>query len=221
MRIAYVLLTCEKYINTRVPWQLETSLSQVPREDIYYMGHTMDEAKRIFYWGAGDDYHSLPVKMLHMFQNMSFDSYDWIFIADDDTYVITERLPALLAPYDPSQCVSMGKVLDHIKYEYFEYYSGGAGTILSIALFNKVQAHVRIRPFPIIHWCADICLGMWLIDVAATVSVPIQNNNDFHTEYYQPMVDSLETAITFHHLKEWHQYDELKSLLEALKNTPC
>lgn len=213
MRIAYVLLTCEKYSNTRVIWQLETSLSHVPREDIYYLGHTMDQAKRFFNWGAADDYNSLPVKMLHLFQNMSFDSYDWIFIADDDTYIVTDRLPALLAPYDPTQYVSMGKVLDHIKDEYFEYYSGGAGTILSRALFDKIQAHVRICPFPIIHWCADICLGKWLIDV---LSVPIQNNNDFHMEYYQPMADSLETAITFHHLKEWYQYDELKSLLYTL-----
>lgn len=215
MRIAYVLLTCEKYSNTRVIWQLETSLSQVPREDIYYLGHTMDQTKRIFNWGAADDYNSLPVKMLHLFQNMSFDSYDWIFIADDDTYIVTDRLPALLVPYDPTQCVSMGKVLDHIKQEYFEYYSGGAGTILSRALFDKVCAHVRAHQNPIIHWCADICLGKWLIDVAATTSVHTQNNNDFHTDYYRPMVDSLGTAITFHHLKEWYQYDELRSLLHS------
>ena len=59
MRIAYIVLTCEKYASTRVPWQLQTMFSSIDRNDIYFLGHTMDPSRRLFSWGAADSYEQL------------------------------------------------------------------------------------------------------------------------------------------------------------------
>jgi hypothetical protein len=216
MRIAYVLLTCEKYATTRVPWQLKTSLLSVPHEDIYYLGHTMDPTKRLFHWGAKDDYDSLPQKMLDFFVNMSMDSYDWIIIADDDTYLFHKRIQRFLSVYRhrmENTLTVFGHLLDHIKKDYFEYYSGGAGTILSKALFDEIQKEVKTHENPLFHWCADICLGKWLLDINARLPISMNNLATFlHPEYYNPKKNNAAIAFSFHHLKEKKHFDELYAL---------
>lgn len=216
MRIAYVLLTCEKYLNTRVEWQLATSLASVPREDIYYLGHTMDPTKRLFHWGAKDDYNSLPQKMLDFFLHMSMDEYDWIIIADDDTYLFHTRIQRFLDNYSyqtGNTLTVFGHMLDHIKKKFFEYYSGGAGTILSKALFDEVRNHVKQSEKPLFHWCADICLGKWLHDTNQHIPISMINLSVFlHPEQYQPKKDNAAIAFSFHHLKTKEQFDELHAL---------
>ena len=64
MRVAYIVLTCEKYISTRVQWQLQTMFRHVDRSDLYFLGHTMDPDRRLFSWGAGDSYEELPSKFI-------------------------------------------------------------------------------------------------------------------------------------------------------------
>ena len=213
MRIAYVILTCEKYWNTRVPWQKETCFSTVLSQDIYYLGHMMNEDQRLFNWGAQDDYHSLPHKMLGLFQHLPLENYDWICIADDDTYIYTSRLEQFLSQYAGQDYVACGHRLDHVQRELFSYFSGGAGTVFSQGLYIELRHHVAQCP-SLIHWCADICLGRWLIDTKERLSrentiVIDLHSPMFHPEYYNPATDHVATAITFHHLKEHRQYQEL------------
>lgn len=218
MRIAYVLLTCEKLLNTRVKWQLETCLSTVPYEDIYYLGHTMDPDRRLFNWGARDGYNELPEKFVDMFRNKTFDDYDWIFIADDDTYIFHQRIKKFLEKYTVKigrSYIVFGHTLDHVKDKMFEYYSGGAGTILTRDLYNEVAEQVKQYNIPNIHWCADICLGKWLIDTKERLTknrkqmISINIPKHLHPEYYNSQIDDIEIALTFHHLKEKSQYLEL------------
>ena len=218
MRIAYVLLTCEKLVNTRAKWQLETCLSTVPTEDIYYLGHIMDPEKRIYNWGAHDGYNELPEKLIDVFKNKTFDDYDWIFIADDDTYIFHQRISKFLAKYNAKVAepyTVFGHTLDHVKNKMFEYYSGGAGTILTRDLYNEVVEQVKQYKIANIHWCADICLGKWLLDTKERLTkegkqmMMINIAHYLHTDYYNPKKDDIKTALTFHHLKEKSQYLEL------------
>jgi hypothetical protein len=196
-----------------VKWQKDTSLLNVRPEDIYYLGHVMDTERRLYNWGASDEYHALPYKTADFFRHLDLD-YDWYVLIDDDTYVFHDRLQKILAQFSPNSYITMGHLLDHVKYELFSYMSGGAGTAISRAVYNKVCAYVRSCPNPIIHWCSDICVGKWLIDIRKDVEsnggiMTEINNCQIHPEYYDPKKDNMSRALTFHHLKTREQYLEM------------
>ena len=215
MRIAYVILTCEKYFDTRVKWQKQTSLLNVKPEDIYYLGHKMDLDQRLYNWGASDEYHGLPEKLSDCFRHLSFEGYQWIVIADDDTYLFTDRLHKSLCIYPSTSLISVGKMLDHVKQEFFEYHSGGAGTCFSSGLYNEIAAHIRSDGNrKIYHWCADLNSQYWINEVKKKAHNHLKTVSqldcaNFHPEYYNPQTDNISKAITFHHLKTREQYLEL------------
>jgi hypothetical protein len=207
MRIAYIVLTCEKYASTRVPWQLQTMFSTIDRNDIYFLGHTMDPSRRLFSWGADDSYEQLPSKFVDFFKHTDLD-YDWFILIDDDTYVFTDRLSAFLSSQSSHDSFAVGQLLDHLNGTYWGLYlSGGAGTVLSRMLYHQLRAYVRSAPPSLIscHWCADICLGMWIKQVGGALF----HHPQFHADIYNPAKDDLEKSITFHHLKEWKDYEEM------------
>ena len=217
MKIAYIILTCEKYISTRVQWQLDTMLKTVDKNDIYYLGHTMDNEKRLFSWGAGDDYNSLPYKFVDFFRNTDL-TYDWFFLIDDDTYVFHDRLIQLLSTLHPEDKICIGKELDHIKHMVWGVYmSGGAGTVLSYPVYKSLCDYLKPRTNAevIYHWCADICLGMWMkkLDGIRMIDHP-----QFHTDKYDKEKDSAKDAITFHHLKAWEDYESCEGLKKIETN---
>lgn len=224
-RIAYVILTCEKYVDTRVPWQRRTMLRNVAEEDVYYLAHTMDPAHRLFSWGADDSYQGLPYKYMDFFRNATAAAatatatavldpaaYDWVVLLDDDTYVFTDRLVAALRPYLPSLPVAMGYLLDHIAHtEWGVYFSGGAGTVLSRAAFTLLVAYVQQRTTEelVPHWCADICIGRWLRRHPEIQQV---HHRQFHPENAASAPQDQGEAITYHHLKTWEEYAALAAL---------
>lgn len=59
-RLAVVVLTCERYWSTRVPWQRATSLRDEAPEDLFYLGHRAEPRERLFWWGAPDNYAAAP-----------------------------------------------------------------------------------------------------------------------------------------------------------------
>jgi len=204
MRVAYIILTCEKYLDTRIIWQRQTSLAHVPSEDIFYLGHTMNEEQRLFSWGAADNYESLPYKYYDFFRNTAL-TYDWYVLMDDDTYVYPDRLAAVLSTYDPSTKMCIGKTLNHVKDELWSYPSGGAGTAISNALYEALCHHVRTASpsTTLVHWCADICVGKWVKDQTEVICV---DHPQFHTDPYHPLQDDAAKAITFHHLRTHQEY---------------
>ena len=212
MRVAYIILTCEKYVNTRVQWQLQTMFKNVDPTDLYYLGHTMDPSRRLFSWGAGDSYEQLPSKFIDFFLHSELD-YDWYILIDDDTYVFTERLCQQLASYQSHDSFAVGQLLDHIHDSYWGFYlSGGAGTVLPRMLYNQLRSYVRSMPMSIVacHWCADISLCMWIKNVGGQLF----HHPHFHADIYNPDKDDITQAITFHHLKEWKDYE----VMMAIKN---
>ena len=207
MRIAYIVLTCEKYISSRVPWQLQTMFSSIERNDIYFLGHTVDPSRRLFSWGAEDSYEQLPSKFIDFFKHTDLD-YDWFILIDDDTYVFTDRLAAFLSLQSPHDSFAVGQLLDHLRDTYCGVYlSGGAGTVISRMLYHQLRVYVRTAPSSMVscHWCADICLGMWIKQVCGVLI----HHPDFHADVYNPSKDDIKKSITFHHLKEWKDYEDM------------
>jgi Fringe-like len=207
MRVAYVILTCEKYLSTRVEWQMSTMFKNVDPNDLYFLGHKMDSEKRLFSWGAEDTYEQLPQKFIDFFRHSNLD-YDWFILIDDDTYVFTDRLTEYLTQHRCHDSFAIGQLLDHIRDSYWgQYLSGGAGTIVSRMLYHQLRAYIQTYPQEITacHWCADIALGTWIKRVGGQMF----HNPHFHADIYNPLYDNLEEALTFHHLKEWKDYDAM------------
>jgi hypothetical protein len=211
MRIAYIVLTCQKYETTRMVWQKETVFSSIPMEDVFYLGHVMRPEDRLFSWGAGDDYDSLPYKFADFFRQSNLD-YDWYFLMDDDTYVYTDRLQNKVKTIqeggiDPRQVHYMeGHILTHIAYtRWGVYHSGGAGTLLSAKVYQEVRQMFQgiTYEYRSPHVCADICLGVWTKNIPG---IRIKHSDRYHTDMAQQGKDKVEEAITFHHLKTKEDY---------------
>jgi hypothetical protein len=209
MRLCYIVLTCKKYLDTRVEWQKKTVFKNVDPRDIFYLGPHMDIMNHIYSWGAGDDYHSLPYKFYDFFRKIQLD-YDWYMLMDDDTYVFHDRLVNHLSKYNPNDLFAEGKIITHIAdSEWGLYHSGGAGTILSKATYEQLCHYLRYsNNSKVPHWCADISLGYWLKQIP---TIDMKNNNYFYPDIYDPNVHNLSNAITFHHLKEWSDYHKIDS----------
>ena len=199
MSIAYVILTCEKYLNTRVVWQKNTCFPNANiNVNLYYLAHKMDLDQGLYWWGSPDSYECLPYKLRDFFQNMNLQE-DWIVIIDDDTFVFHDHLVDLLSFYSPSQPISIGCILKHVNTEWGLYHSGGAGTVLSQITYQRIrQLNKRL-----IHWCADICMGVWLKE---TDCYKIHHDG-FNTECN---TECNTNTITLHHLKVYEDYKKLK-----------
>lgn len=203
MRVAYIVLTCEKYEKTRMMWQMETVFRSVPKEDIYYLGHTMRPVDRLFSWGAADDYDSLPYKFVDFFVHWEEEvkgsnggqgePYDWFFLMDDDTYVYIDRLQKRVGQIpiaDPHKELYMeGCYMTHlVGTPWGIYHSGGAGTLLSAKVYQEIRECLRrmvIGPggektlYTAPHCCADICLGLW---ASGLNGLRKEHLDDYHPE---------------------------------------
>lgn len=206
MKLCYIVLTCEKYLETRVEWQKKTVFQNVDSQDIFYLGPYMNIRKQMYSWGAGDDYHSLPYKLYDFFRNIQLD-YDWFMLIDDDTFVYHDRLVKHLSKYNPNHLIAEGHILTHIAHtKWGLYHSGGAGTVLSNATYLALCNYLRLsKDNKVQHLCADISLNYWLKQIP---NIVMKHNHNFHTDKYNPETDDIQNAITFHHLKEWNDYQE-------------
>jgi hypothetical protein len=209
MRVAYIISTCEKYISTRVVYQKETFLKYVANEDIYYLSGKADEPNRIFGWDVPDDPQNILLKYTEFFKNITLD-YDWYVFIDDDTFVFPNRIEKMIKEnkYNPNDNIYVGKILDHIEADWGLYMSGGAGYIISRNIYEHFLEIVREGTHEKIfrHWCDDLCIGLWIQELAKTQKVLTINNNDFYIELNESE-DDIYKAITFHHLKQKEHYE--------------
>ena len=55
MKNCYIISTCDKYLDTRVKYQMETMFKNINKEDIYYLTSKPDTKNRQFGWYTMDD----------------------------------------------------------------------------------------------------------------------------------------------------------------------
>jgi len=193
-------------VDTRIKWQQSTWLSAIDPADIYYLGHTMDPVNRMFHWFAGDDHLSQSQKIIDFFCNMYLDSYDFIVICDDDTYVFHDRMQRMLFGYDPNALLCFGNV--HTPND-FNFYYIVAGIVLAKGIYKHLYMYVRSDPRTI-HPYADVSIGRWLIKLKSMIpGIVLIHHMQFHLDYYNPVTDIIVHAITFHHVKTEKQFQDL------------
>ena len=215
MKICYIISTCDKYLDTRVKYQMEIMFKNVNKEDIYYLTSKPDVENRNFGWYSMDDTQNITWKYINFIYNMNIPDYDWYILIDDDTFVFEKRLRNLLTKYNSSENYYIGKELDHLNEYINSYMSGGAGYAISKSLYSLITEYVRKigkneAYYPLINlqeqWCDDLCIGLWIQEITKTNKVNKLNNNLFHLAEHENEYQ-LTNAITFHKVIKKEQYE--------------
>ena len=216
MKLCYIISTCDKYLDTRVKFQMETMLKDVPLQDIYYLTSKPNLEKRQFGWNSMDDSQNITWKYIHFMYNMNIPDYDWYIFIDDDTFVFQDRLENLLQRYNCNDYYYIGKELDHIKDEFCLYMSGGAGYTISNALYAKIYNYlcnigINEAYYFIINlneqFCDDLCIGLWIREIEKRDAIKVNqfNHDGFHIESHKSDTE-IADAITFHKVITAEQY---------------
>jgi len=209
MKICYIISTCEKYLDTRVKFQMESFLKDVPSSDIYYLTSKPNIEKRQFGWNCMDDFYNITWKYIHFIYNTNIPDYDWYIFIDDDTFVFQSRLENLLQQYNHDDYYYIGKELDHIKNEFCLYMSGGAGYAISKALYAKIYEYIQEngKNNSFNHWCDDLCIGLWIRNIEKKQGICVKqfNHDGFHLEAHKNESE-IADAITFHKVMTLEQY---------------
>ena len=220
MKFCYIISTCNKYLDTRVKFQMETCLKDVPKSHIFYLTSKPNIEKRQFGWNCMDDFENITWKYIHFIYHMhNILHYDWYVFIDDDTFLFQNRIENLLQNYNSKECYYIGHELDHIKDSHCLYMSGGGGYVISQALYSKIFSHVHEKGIngSYLHWCDDLCIGLWIQEISKTEKVKQIHNDFFHIGTHKNN-DELNNAITFHKVMEEEQFLFYQKILEKEKN---
>ena len=221
MKVCYIISTCDKYLDSRVKYQMETMLKNVNREDIFYLTYKPNHSERQFGWYTMDDSQNITWKYIHFIYNMDIPHYDWYIFIDDDTFVFNSRLQNLLSAYNSNECYYIGKELDHIKHQFCLYMSGGAGYAISKPLYSLIVKYLKKIGINEAYYflinlkeqfCDDLCIGLWIQEIAKEYPNQIkQLNNDL---FHLGIEADTNTAITIHKVTNKEQYDYFYSISE-------
>jgi hypothetical protein len=203
---------------------MDTMLKNVNKEDIYYLTSKPDVENRHFGWHSMDDTQNITWKYIHFIYHMNIPYYDWYILIDDDTFVFEKRLLNLLTKYNSNENYYIGKELDHIKNKFCPYMSGGAGYAISKSLYSLITDYIRKigkneAYYPLINlqeqWCDDLCIGLWIQEIAKTNKVNQLNNNLFHLAEHENEYQ-LTDAITFHKVITKEQFEFYASISDVI-----
>ncbi len=214
MKICYIISTCDKYLDTRVQYQMDMMLKNVNKDDIFYLTSKPNIEKRQFGWHCMDDEKNITWKYIHFIYNMNIPQYDWYIFIDDDTFVYENRLKNLLSNYDSNKLYYIGHELDHIKNDFCLYMSGGAGYAISNSLYKVIYNYVRNTGInnSYEHWCDDLCIGLWINKLKKDHQINQIDNKLFFIGLHNNDSD-LKTAITIHKVMKKEQYEFYSSTL--------
>ncbi len=200
MKLCYIISTCDKYLDTRVKYQMETFLKDVDKNDIYYLTSKPNIEKRQFGWNCMDDDRNITWKYIHFIYNMTnILDYDWYIFIDDDTFVFENRLRHYLSEFDKNNNYYIGYQCEHENWTLCNYLSGGAGYAITNKLYNLIFNYVRNEGInnSFKHWCDDLCVGMWIDELSKTNKIERIHNPKFLVVHYKDVIE-LDTCITVH-----------------------
>lgn len=228
MKLCYIISTCDKYLDNRVKYQMETFLKDVNKNDIYYLTSKPNIENRQFGWNCIDDEKNITWKYIHFIYNMTnILEYDWYIFIDDDTFIFKNRLETYLSDYNCKDFYYIGYQCEHANWDLCNYLSGGAGYTISNKLYNEIHNYVRGKGIDgsFKHWCDDLCVGMWIDELSKNHKINTIHNPHFLVSHYKD-IKELDTAITAHQISTFEENlycynlskkDESKEIIQ--KNT--
>jgi hypothetical protein len=176
MNVFYAIMSCNGYLNSRCQWQKDTWLKHV--QNWTFIGPQMRPSHNMVGYNTADDYNSCPIKILKFIQNYDVPAHiDWVAFVDDDTFIFPQRLHQVLATYDASQNLYIGSLLNND----WHYMSGGAGFVVSRALYNLLRGYVNSHSneeLLVTSW-SDKTFGRWV----SNFDVKFIHNERFKLDY--------------------------------------
>ena len=182
MEFKAIILTCEKYHNTRVS-AIDNSWGKFVKP-LYLSDLTIGD-KFIGYPDLPRGYDNIWMKYTKFFKEYEFND-DWYIFADDDTFVNVKKISELITNYKSDSPVCLGIVgclnkdaTDlHGNHTGFPlgtitgdntnlpiyYPSGGAGFILSKAAANQIKQYLIDLDLGTTPRCynSDVTMGFWI-----------------------------------------------------------
>ena len=210
MKILYIILTCEKYLNSRCDFVRRTWLRDLEESDGYlFLSSVEDASRNIVGYNTNDTYEYATMKFVELFKNYAIGDYDYVFFCDDDTFVRTERLKSKIAELGNFDCygrigrVEYNPVLVGNNKNYFPitYPSGGAGFLITKEIFLKLKDYISLSDHPV-YLNTDVSFGAWFSDINVNIIEGcdlLKAQNPDHPENH-----NIEDFITYHYCSESH-----------------
>jgi len=204
MKICYIILTCEKFLETRSRWQRECCFEGI--QDYYYLS-CKPGPNNVYGWGTADDYESCPYKYIAFFKNMNLE-YDWYVFIDDDAFVFPSRMEKTLSKFDSKKPLYIGCEMGHL--DNLIFMSGGAGFVLSNPTYKLLKKYVRSTDMKSVQACreqmihGDVSIGQWIKNVGGSVELVSQGIRFSYVKHESE--EDLAECETFHYLKSEEDY---------------
>lgn len=221
--IEFIVLTCDKYLNTRVNAIKKT---WGKNESIKFLTDSKSELEDILGYNTPQDYQGIQDKYQSFFKNYDFTKFDYFFFTDDDTFVNKKNLNNLDLP-NKDELFAIVRLLclnsdatdmwgnytgtdvsiirgDRATLPLY-YPSGGSGFILSQGSCIAVQNY--LNECNNIPWSrfSDVSLGFWL----RNCDVKLIRSDNFWWDIHDKLLnnewekyESDENVITFHYVNE-------------------
>ncbi len=228
-----IVLTCDKYIETRVKSIQESYAIGMNIKFLTDSSTHTDES--IIGYDTPKTYGGIQDKYYNFFKNYDFSNFDYYFFVDDDTFINKNNLSILSLPNPEEKfCVCRICKLNpdatdfHGNYTGYPlhtisgrnsqlpltYPSGGSGFILSKSACIGVQEYLKNTDFNLIEKSghSDVTIGFWMR--SSGVNVGLCDNfwwekpeNLFDQQFWPFDSDSESKAITFHYVNEEKMYE--------------
>ena len=218
LKICYIILTCEKYIDTRVKWQKQTCFSNTDLSDCYYLS-CKNIGESIYGWDTEDDYKSCIIKYIKFFQNMDLE-YDWYMFIDDDTFVFPKRVEKYLGKFDCNDALYIGFVWSHI--EGLRFMSGGAGFFFTKSTYKLMKNFLLKKENTLLRTIkaphnGDATVGVWIREINRNNKYCIKllsDNRQLNINHSENMSDVLN-SVTFHYINDELLFKKYNRYLEV------
>lgn len=225
-KIQVVTLTCDQYLDTRVPAVKETFGQNF--DTIFLTDTPFDE--EIVGYNTPKNYDGIQQKYTQFFLNHDFTKFDYYFFVDDDTYINHNNINNLgLDELDPEErfCLlrllylgetgldmhgrQTGYPMHKIKGKNTQlplyHPSGGAGFVLSRAACLSIQNFLKQVDEESLPQSghSDVTVAFWMrecgVKLLPSDKLWWNNPESLYQEYYSGFTEELEkSAVTFHYM---------------------
>lgn len=189
MEIIYNVISTKIHHETRLKSLVNTWGSELKNLNIFTDDNIITKNGNIILCNINDYLHyNIPLYQKHTISKLKKillynenKEFDFLVITDDDTFINVTKLENLLTQYNSNENIIIGKIIDsHPSIKNINYFSGGAGIVISKEAFKKILNKINIfenkNYIESFIW-SDVLLG-FLINQTEIKKI---NNNLFNT----------------------------------------
>lgn len=219
MNIKYIVLTCEKYLNTRAESIKKTWGKD---KDLIFLSDKNGSNNIISFDNLSSSYSDMWQRYYEFIRQIDIDN-EWVLFADDDTYINISNLNKLINTLNHEDSIYIGKklFLSEIATDFdgqytgfplnsligegaylpLEYASGGAGFLLSKKSYKTIRNYLLQLNSPARAYNTDVAFGMWIRNCNINITNNIKFNSNNPIKLCHSKNEILD-SITYHYVNE-------------------